>query len=88
MKSWITFKDQVRKSIPNQHFNNNLRTHRKNFFAVKGSIPKTTQKERCELESYPARFYAYHLIAAGVLMLFSVGLVAGYAPEVAQYMGL
>ncbi len=88
MKTWMMFKDPNRRSLPNQSFLNRLRSNRNSLFAVKGTIPKTTQQERNQLESYPARFYAYQLITSGVLILFTVALVSGYAPEVAQYMGL
>lgn len=88
MKTWMMLKDRVRKSIPNQHFLSNLRSNRNNLFELNGAIPKTTKKERCHTECYPARFYAYHLITSGIVTLLSVGLIAGYAPEVAQFMGL
>jgi hypothetical protein len=88
MKTWMMYKNHYGNALPSPVYQSNLRAKRQSQGTAKNSVSRVTPKDRSKTECYPARFYAYQLIVAGVLLLIGIALIAGYAPEIAQFMGL
>ncbi len=88
MRTWMMYKNHYGKALPAPMYQSDLRAKRRSQLTAKNTATEITQKDRTKLESYPARFYAYQLIVVGVLILFGIALIAGYAPEFAMFMGL
>ncbi len=76
------FKNHHGKSLPAPIYQSDLRENRLNFYQSKNKAFKNSKKGTEKIESFPARDYVMQLIFLGTLMLFSMALVAGYAPGV------
>ena len=88
MKTWMMYKNHYGKALPSPVYQSDLRKNRQKAYAVKNTATKITPKGGGSIESYPARFYAYQLIVIAVVMFFGLALIAGYLPEVAQFLDL